>query len=45
MRTKEPENICRILNQINEITKSWNIKNVAQFDLFPIADVRNYIDG
>ncbi|KAL4490305.1 hypothetical protein ABPG72_004344 [Tetrahymena utriculariae] len=37
IRTKEPENICRTLNQISEIAKCWNIKSVAQFDLFPVA--------
>lgn len=50
MRTKEPESICRTLNQLSEISKCWNIRNVAQFDLFPksedlIATERKYSDA
>lgn len=39
LRTKVPENIMIVMNQLNNIRKHWNLRTVMEFNLFPNAEV------
>jgi hypothetical protein len=50
IRTKVPENIQETLVKVQNILKQWNVRVVAQFNLFPkasdlIAVERKYSDS
>ena len=39
LRTKVPESIMIVLNQLSNIRKQWKIKSVLEYNLFPSAEV------